>query len=63
MRKRSGLKKFCHRSHTSWQRMAKNHELVHLLRDEAEKLDKKIKENGNVEKKPSYREIHRDQAE
>ena len=63
MKRKSGLKKFGHRSHTSWRRMAKNHELVQLLHDEAEKLNKEIKEKNDAEKKLAHREIHRDPAE
>lgn len=43
---KSGFKKHGHRSHTSWRRMAKNHELVQLLRDQAEKLNKEIIKNA-----------------
>lgn len=43
--------------------MAKNYKLVQLIHDEAEKLNKEIKEKNDAEKKSAHREIHRDQAE
>lgn len=59
MKRKSGLKKHGHRSHTSWLRMAKNHELVQILRAEAEKLDKEIKERKDAASTSAHCEIHR----
>lgn len=61
--KKSGLKKFGHRSHTSWRRMAKNHELVQILCAEAEKLNKEMKEKNDAKKKSVHREVHRHTGE
>lgn len=53
--KKSGLKKIGHRSHTTWRRMIKNHKLVQILREQAEKLNKEIKEeNNHAEKKSAH---------